>query len=473
MEKMDSFSILAQGVGLAFVTFLIPIAVMIFKETEFQDLDRNVILDHVLDVRFLVTSLALLILSPFLWKMHLSALVWIGFFVWILSIAFLLETLQTCYQWNKGGKFQLRFSYLKRLGDLKDMEESWRSVWNAEKTNSQNERKFFEIFTSKIDSFLNNKEEHLNAAFRLLDDFELFIKNRPINFLIFLEKFFPKILEWHFKTWSKQEEHLRQDGNQDIWINYNGILRVLGDIIKKIEERILKEGSAHSFFKYLEAHTQSIEICKNKQYLKDLFDIICPTFFDNIADSPERYDIWHHYLPEDWKVTKEDFQKKSTIVTSFLDNFIRWAEGRIIRPESDFDRKLENVASELFPEVDPDAWSLILIFVLPFHDIQNESKSIIEHKKTFGHIGRIRTGWGEYSVERHIADEKQEINNTIELSMLIFEPVFTEKNLEKYITELKALESEYGKKTNEERKRLKLLNLFEAMKDNVVPKVSK
>ncbi len=62
------------------------------------------------------------------------------------------------YYWMKGNKFSLRFDYLRNLKNVKDVEESWYSVWQAEKINPQNEREFFEIFSSTIEQLLKNNE---------------------------------------------------------------------------------------------------------------------------------------------------------------------------------------------------------------------------------------------------------------------------------------------------------------------------
>ena len=57
-----------QNIGMALVTIFIPVAVFLFekrKENTFEELDRAVILDHLVDARNLLSKLAL-IFAPIL-----------------------------------------------------------------------------------------------------------------------------------------------------------------------------------------------------------------------------------------------------------------------------------------------------------------------------------------------------------------------------------------------------------------------
>ena len=57
----------------------------------------------------------------------------------------------------KGKKFPARLDYLKGLRDSDDLEESWRSVWQTNHINTQNEREFFLVFSQVIDDLLEKK----------------------------------------------------------------------------------------------------------------------------------------------------------------------------------------------------------------------------------------------------------------------------------------------------------------------------
>jgi hypothetical protein len=78
--------------------------------------------------------------------------------IWAFGVYFMTKILINSYHWMKGNKFTLRFDYLRQLRDVRDLEESWRSVWQSERINPQNEQEFFELFSSAIDQLLRNNE---------------------------------------------------------------------------------------------------------------------------------------------------------------------------------------------------------------------------------------------------------------------------------------------------------------------------
>jgi len=146
-------------VGIAFLTILIPIAIAIFNDTkDFEVLDKNVILDHVVSARLFLVYLALIFLPLLFWG---SSPIWLRFLeliTWCVGIYFIAIVLINSYHWMKGNKFGLRFNYLKNLKNIKDMEESWYSVWQTKNINTQNEKEFFIIFSLTIDNLLKNNE---------------------------------------------------------------------------------------------------------------------------------------------------------------------------------------------------------------------------------------------------------------------------------------------------------------------------
>jgi len=148
-----------QVIGMAFLTILIPIAIAIFGDKkEFEVLDRNVILDHVVQAKFFLFYLGLIFLPLLFWNISPAWLRFVEIILWVIGIYFMSNILIHSYHWMKGNKFSLRFGYLRDLKNVKDMEESWHSVWRAEKINTQNEKEFFIIFSSTIDKLLENNE---------------------------------------------------------------------------------------------------------------------------------------------------------------------------------------------------------------------------------------------------------------------------------------------------------------------------
>ncbi len=158
MEGPTDFPSMLRAIGVAFLTILIPVAIAIFREkNEFETLDRNVILDHIIKARSILIYLAFIFLPFLFWNGSCPWLRLIEVIIWTVGVYFMTKLLVNSYHWMKGNKFNLRFDYLRKLRNTKDMEESWRSVWQTEKINTQNEQEFLQIFSSTINELLNKK----------------------------------------------------------------------------------------------------------------------------------------------------------------------------------------------------------------------------------------------------------------------------------------------------------------------------
>ncbi len=159
LEQSGDFLNILGMVGIAFLTILIPIAIAIFNDKrEFEVLDKHVILDHVVKTRLFLVYLALIFLPLLFWSSSTVCLRFLELIIWGAGIYFMAKILVNSYHWMKGNKFNSRFDYLSKLENLKDMEESWRSVWQTENINTQNEKELFVIFSSIIYELLENNE---------------------------------------------------------------------------------------------------------------------------------------------------------------------------------------------------------------------------------------------------------------------------------------------------------------------------
>jgi amino acid transporter len=147
------------GIVVAYLTILISVAIAIFSEKkEFEALDRNVILDHIIKAKNLLLYLGLTFFPLLFWNGSLPGTRLLEIISWIVGIVFITKILIRSYHWMKGNKFRLRFGYLKELRNRQDMEEAWRSVWQTENINFQNEQEFFNIFHSTVNRSLENDE---------------------------------------------------------------------------------------------------------------------------------------------------------------------------------------------------------------------------------------------------------------------------------------------------------------------------
>lgn len=155
----SDFPTLAQNVGMASLTILIPVAIVIFSsDKDFRELDNHLILDHIVQAKFLLIYSALMFLPMFFWKYSSLPLRFIEIILWGLGVYFLVQILFLSYKWLKGNKFPLRFDFLRKMTDKKDMEESWNSVWSSDKVNGANENEFFQIFTDRIDKIFKDND---------------------------------------------------------------------------------------------------------------------------------------------------------------------------------------------------------------------------------------------------------------------------------------------------------------------------
>jgi len=301
------------------------------EEKDFVYLDLHVILDNVFKIKLLIVSVFLIFLPMFFWEIliGLYKLIVVPFI--FTGIILLVNIIFKVSRWVKGNVFDFRFSYLEKLRKYNDLEIVWKSIWQVKNINIQNERKFFQIFSSTINRLLNltEKSENLKTISKLLNDFYNSINTCSIAALN--EDIFPKILDWHFNFWRKENELLDKKlldrkGKLDKWSNFSEISRILNDIFNNIEERSLKERMAYSFFDHFKRHAEHYKkelVERNKThhyYIDSLFGIFCRVFFGSIERSPKKHDIWKHYFPEDWKVKKDNFEKilfQKTYVRNF------------------------------------------------------------------------------------------------------------------------------------------------------------
>jgi hypothetical protein len=329
------------------------------------------------------------------------------------------------------------------------------------------------IFSSKIDQLLESNKKSLKTISKLLNDFNSFINNRPVFFLVATEEVFPKILEWHFKVWQKKYMCLGKKIDLDKFTNYSGISRVLNSIFRTIEERSLKEGEAFSLFAYFKKHAEQYkhELVKRDHehhYIIFLFRTFYQVFFENVLYSSEILDIWEQYFPKEWKISKTNLLDKEHKLLSILSwkYFLYWANDRIRQSKEEKDLVLGEFSRDLFPEVDPNLWAKFLVFVFSGSDEKNRVKLAIEKPWNFGPIERVKL----YSIDEIGSEEMHkkmsvdieiERQKTYELTCYLFKKEFSKENLEKYIKSLQELK--YKEDPEKENKRLRLLNTFNEM----------
>jgi hypothetical protein len=454
-----------QNIGLALLTIFIPVALFLFEkndESNFKTLDKAVILDNLVDARNLLWKIALIFIPLLFWDIESCIVRTICIVLWIIGVILVTDTLRKSYNWIRNGRFQYRFSYLKKVKTGNELEDLWRSVWEASGTNSQNEIEFFKIFSSLIDTLAVDEEnlENLNLLGKLLNDFQIFVKKRSFIFLTAKDDVFQKILEWHFMIWQREYKYMIRKDKLDQFSGYTNISSVLDATIKSVTERALQNEMAYGFFKLMETHVDKhkneavIDAPQIYYYLDSLLGVFYNSFFDNIEDARDRYDIWQHYFPKNWFITKQNITNPDNApVRVTINHFMMLARDRIKlskKGEMEFDKVLEGISKELFPTVEPSFWAIMFTLLMrPWGD-NDRIKTLIEYPRNFGYVGRIYTSWSdghENQIETKMAESREEeIKRSIDLLLTLFPHEFTKEKINAYIDELEALKYETGSK---------------------------
>lgn len=310
----------------------------------------------------------------------------------------------------------------------------------------------------------------INAITSLLSDFMNSMERRSTIFLVGFEEVFSKILKWDLAVWKFRWQNLKGNEKRIEGMDWFELSHILGSIISRIGERVIKErqGFFSMFFlkhfqKHVEAHKEEQILVNNRRiyYVEHLFRIFCQLVFEKVSSSDESYDFWKAF-PSEWKVTKDNLVgEKSLIPKILLHEFLAWTRQRIWSNVSS-DPQLNDVSTNLFPEVKPMIWAIVLIFVFSPFDPENRVKSVIERPWSFGYSFKPIVSFGEKEIKEAIeaqkVQEKLEIQNAYEMTRLLFPEIFTEELLKTYINQVNELK--YAEESTENSRQAKMLDVF-------------
>jgi hypothetical protein len=457
-----------QNIGIAFVTLLIPLVLFIFEKENMFEWDKIVILDKVINAKLLIISFGLIFFPLFLWNYDSYILKFVLFIFYLSGVTILINILFNSYRWIKTIEIKghhdsdnfrniLRNTYLQEVTNLSEKEKVWSLTWRNDIPNLLEERNFIQKFIINIDTLVSSNS--FDMVSRYLQTFTEFVEKRALYDRMIFKDVFSEMLELHFLFYKKEEQWRDIDVRR--WSTIYEIEANLTRLINMLVLSSLQKANSFSLFKILREHING----KDVNYLKPLFEqSICSTIFENVADSNERYNIWNHYFPQEWKITKETLEDDNNVITRiWLDVFFNWAPNRIMQTEEgkDFDESLDVVAKELFPSVDPILWAKILTFL--FTPWQNNLKSLVERRPIFGLIGRPFVSWdsGDETEDNFSVRYSKAIEATLELALILFSRELRKENIQIFINDLKKLMLD--EETIEESRRKSYISTFEKM----------
>jgi len=472
----ENIGSLLQGMGLALLTILIPLAISVlqaflrFEKRKEKNIEVLVLVDCVLNIKRLILGTFFVFFPSLFWEESLIMFRMIELVFWFMGIIILVDTLYNVYNWIKSSDFQFHFLYLEKIENKEELRKAWNLVWQNRDMDFSDEIRFLKIFSKRINILPKNKKTiNLIAVGKLLKGFQNGLENRRIGALFYPNDFLIELLGWHFLTWELKEKYLREGlrekRNIELYTNYSEILRVLDLIVTSITRRVLEEKGRNSFtfFNNLEKHYISYK--DKAKYLKDFFNIFCPVFIDKIHKSSENYDIWNHYFPDNWRITKETLEnKESCVARVWLAEFLEWARPRIENPKKKkADSELETITRKLFPTIDPILWARFLIFLFT-PSYESKIKAVIERDWNFGFIGHIFVGDHTESFKRDFRKREESFKkNTIDFIHYFNDKIiksFSGDSLREHKIELEGLKGIYKEGFKEERHRLGLLYLI-------------
>jgi hypothetical protein len=404
---------LFQNIILGILAIFIPFAIVFLADVldskkERSEFEKMVLGEEVLGVKkiFWLSVFGIGTLAFFNGKNLSIDEKLIAVLIILLVILYLGRFFEKTLRFSEGHKAEFEINFLKRLNlskvfrlgnklKIERMVRAWNSFWLEKST--YNEREFTEVFVEHIDHAI--KEKRYGLAVLLARAYQENLDKREVFSMGY--EILPKLFEWHEKLWEAQKEWLKKlsEGRK----YEEKIQRVFSSkyfptfkkwafyLLKKVYERddlfwnwhyfqqkffptiekillLHDEYQLFSCFKRyiddIEAKLEKVEGEDKKQswwkYITGLFGSFCPLLFEKIGSAPNKFDIWEHSFPKEWKVTAANSKKR--IPRIVLQEFLRWAQQRIFKENKEnYDKDLTEVVNGIFPNVHHNLFPSFLI----------------------------------------------------------------------------------------------------------------
>ncbi len=455
--KQELLPEIIQNSGLALLTIIIAVAIFLAERGTAFDFDRKIIVNNIVRAKQFLTAVIFIFLPLLFWNLASESRLLL-FLLPSVGIGLLIRILYRAYKWmdvfesaeyrnTESYRMKLRLQY---LGDLADSEEKvgvWSYILKLKPRSPVEERKFIGAFIKSVKSLIEKRDdESLELAARNLNVFQSAIDHVSLDDWAIFEDVIKTILQIRYEARDYKRSGLRAGLHL-----YTTLNSLLGLLVKKA----LQVGVAYVLFEELKKHFQSID---DKEYIQRVVEVVSGSFFENVADSPESYDIWESYFPSKWKVTKETVTDKNNIIAQcWMKDFFKWAGRRIQEYADDWDKKLDEMSRGLFPTVDPITWSIILTFLARQWTGNKRMKALVEKPRKFGFASHVI----EETEEEVFGAMEEQRRNAIELALMLFPSKFTKEKLENYIGELSSLS--YEPNTREADDKVEVEQIFKEM----------
>lgn len=161
-------------------------------------------------------------------------------------------------------------------------------------------------------------EGKIEMANSYLASFNEFIEKRHLGDWNLFRILWSQVLEWHLKYYTPEISEVPDMPRM-------ALQGTISTILNKVFESSLINNTAFLCFKELKTHISE----KNGDYISRLLLIPTQIFFENIAKSPSKHDIWYHYFPAEWKIRLSNLSSETNIaVNIWKDRFFNWAVSR-------------------------------------------------------------------------------------------------------------------------------------------------
>lgn len=341
------------------------------------------------------------------------------------------------------------------------------SLASTNKSSLQFEEFLFEQLstqTSELTDAKNKKREDSDYVISLINTLKDSWQNKPLGYPPYIDSIF----QYLFKNWLKvtNDTELYRTGGI-----YNLRLAFM-NAFNSLSSHCLKNGLAYDFFKNFKEFVEGLTDDELKKFLLSFDDTI---LFEEITHSPEQSFIWSDFYPEEWKFTYENLvAKPNKVALSLFHKFLEWGHNRMLSGEG-IDKELDDVADNLFPEVDPIIWARILEFRFAPWVGDKHLAYVVSKTGNFG-VGKSYqvqdwTDDEKVRLQRLVDEDEAQMKETVKLTNGI--GLFNVNYLDEALKEVAELEKDKSLSDRERRKLAQYKNIFLRLKADLSTKVKK